>query len=396
MLASCSNEQPNVEPTPVEITMSRSEIALTDNFNDFGMSLFNRMAENSKIQDQNFIVSPFSMAVNLSMIANITDPHSTQSIIDALGANSLNELNSLNYKLLKYFNDPSKANALTSTNSIWHISGIIPTESFKSTISDYYLAPTGRMDNDLQTAADAINKWAANHTAGRIDQVTDPDELYSTVIFVANATNFDGMWDEPFDESKTYPETFHGIRNDKEIDMMHTTLKGIYRWNDKWECFIMLYAKKEYALILIKPHEGVSLQEIATTISNDDINSIYDSDNPNWKIKYAHIKFPKIDQSFNHDFKDELIQLGIPLSVGADGMTGVQSIEPYDLRLKQFSKLTFDESGTKASTVSTGELMTVWNNYTGSVDFPLDTPFLYFIRNNDTGAIIYAGQFVQP
>ena len=62
----------------------------------------------------------------------------------------------------------------------------------------------------------------------------------------------------------------------------------------------------------------------------------------------------------------------------------------------QKTSISTDEIGTVAAAVSSANDMLTSNCPTKTIDFTLDRPFIYLIRNTKTGSIIMMGQYTQP
>jgi serpin B len=106
---------------------------------------------------------------------------------------------------------------------------------------------------------------------------------------------------------------------------------------------------------------------------------------------------PKFGYESTFLLKDMLIAMGMPEAFDdrADfsGMTGARGLCIGDVYHKAF--ITVDEAGTEAAAATA---VTV---YITSIELPpmsvaIDRPFIYFIRDNETGAILFVGRVLNP
>jgi serpin B len=103
----------------------------------------------------------------------------------------------------------------------------------------------------------------------------------------------------------------------------------------------------------------------------------------------------EFDSAFS--LKDTLADMGMPIafSGGADfsGMTGNRDLSISDVVHKAF--VAVDEAGTEAA-AATAVIMELTAVPEPPVEVTLDRPFIFLIRDIDTGAILFVGRVVNP
>ena len=394
LLAGCSNDdipqEPGVKyPTVSEITLSRSEKLNNDGLNAFGMQLFNEAA---KKDDDNLVISPTSMALCVSMVANACDKATEQSIVDIMGCEDIESVNTLNRKLMQFLPDKKNKAVLTLANSIWHKEDISPSEAFKSRISDYYFGDVTPIDFSSVEGIDKLNRWCSDNTNNNIDLGFKP--MDETILMIClNTLYFQGEWAIPFDPKNTDRQTFSGVRNDVEVEMMHNTTTMHYSESEAWESVIIPYNGSN-SMIVFLPKEGHSINEIATSITNEDI---IDASKPKIMAEVI-LSMPKFAAFSSLDLTRELKTLGVNCKPGDLGnFSGTStSAREMNINFKLNTCITTDEKGSVAASAGAGIIGDIAAAPSKTITFTLDQPFIYVIRNATTGSVLVAGRYSQP
>lgn len=399
LLAACSSDEPANGPTVKyetvpTIELSRSEASSNDGLNSFGMKFFNEIAKSDDPEiGHNFVVSPTSMALCVSMIANACDRPTSQSIIDLMGCENLSDLNSLSKKLMQFLPDKSNKAELGLANSVWYRNDMVPSDDFKNRISGYYFGEIAGVDFASVDATGRINRWCRENTANVIEEAFEgfPKD---TRLVCLNTLYFKGGWNEHFDTKETHEQTFHGAVADAEVEMMHNQLNLLYSESEKWESVSIPYEGTN-SMIVFLPKDSDGINELAATISDNDIAAATKMA----QTARVNLAMPKFSSQSAPDLTAELQQLGVSCApADLEGFSGSVSEDPTELAIlfRQNTIISTDETGTVAASVSAG-IVTDTAVMPGKViDFTLDRPFIYVIRNSKTGSILIAGRYAQP
>lgn len=391
----CSDGPDGGRPTINEISLSRAESQVCEAMSAFGVDMFREVASDKTITDAcpNFVVSPVSMATALSMLANATEGNVRSQICDALGCDDIQALNELNRKLMMFLPNPGRKCNIQLENSVWFRPEYTLTQPFKSAMSDYYFAPLAALDFKLQGSEDVINAWAARASHGILDRVVEHGEIEDAEALLANVTYFNGKWeDDYFDEKNTKDAVFHGIMSDATVPMMHGVIETTYVYQtDKWTAAKVFYNFPEIYIALVRPADGVSLGEIASSFTADDFKNIVDS---KYRCRLT-IDLPRFKSAADINFNETLKSMGINIDVvNPDAMFESCNIE-MPMTVIHKAQLETNERGTVAAAY-TGEGMATLPPPPPSINLSFDVPFMYFIYDKSAQTILMAGQFAQP
>ena len=247
-----------------------------------------------------------------------------------------------------------------------------------------------------QQAADLINRWAQENTNDKIKEIATPNMFnVNTRLALTNAVYFKGAWLLPFMEENTQKDDFTLLNDENvEVDMMMTTENFRALKNDQIQMVELGYYNSPIVMDLIAPVAG-SWQAFSQTLTLGLIEDYLEQLSQN-KVNLSLPKF-KIETP-NMDMIDPMTNLGLVdvfgMNADLSGMTGDKSLLISTLVQKAF--IDVNEAGTEAAavTIAVAEVKGMISPDPLTIIF--DKPFLFLIRDTNTGAIVFIGQFMQP
>ena len=397
MLASCSSDEPKNEPnTPPQaepIELGRSEQEIVDAQKKFAVNFFKTVC-NSEDPRKNIIVSPLSMSMAFSMVANGAEGQTFSEIAETLGfkPGEIDALNSLNNTLVSKLPTVDPQVNVSIANSMWVNNGVKANADFGKKLNENYKAEMYSTDLYSMQGTDAINNWANSKTNGMIPKILSSP--VNSLFTLCNALYFEGKWAEKFDETNTRREIFHnGDGSDAAVDMMSQKCDakvyidaGTDASDGKTMTVSKTYGNGAYMMTFVLPPEDMSLNDF---ISAMDATSLYKwiSEAETCEI---YLKVPRFEVEYGKDdFRGVLGAMGIVRAFQRTGeLRGIIDEDVFINKVIQKAKIKVDESGTKASVV------TAIGGDTASgpaLVAAFDRPFMYYISEQSTGAILFMG-----
>ena len=111
----------------------------------------------------------------------------------------------------------------------------------------------------------------------------------------------------------------------------------------------------------------------------------------------VRLKMPKFEFDSSFSLKKTLSEMGMPVAFSADadfsGMTGKKDLFISDVIHKAF--VSVDEAGTEAA-AATAVIMELTAMPEEPIEVTLDRPFIFLIRDIETGAILFIGRVMNP
>jgi serpin B len=372
---------------PKEIELAEGEQELINSNNDFAFNLFRKARG-----DKSKILSPLSITFALGMLNNGADGQTLQEINQTLGFGEAgaDAINAFCQKMLKESNTLDEGTKALIANTIFVNEGLgyRLQEGFIDKANTYYDAqPQNRDFNDGETM-DVINQWANDHTMGMIPKVLNEDSFHPDVVsYLLNALYFKGMWSSPFKKEMTTNESFGG---GKEVPMMHKMGQDFqYAENDLYQAIRLPYGNGAYQMTVFLPREGKTIGDVLDTLNGS--NWQFDS----WPTE-VDLKLPRFEADTDINLKGIMSRLGMPKAfTDAAEFPNFCDTETYIDLMKQVAKIKVNESGTEAAAVTIIGMAESAGPEPAPrhVTFHATRPFLYVIRDQTSGAILFIGQY---
>jgi serpin B len=248
-----------------------------------------------------------------------------------------------------------------------------------------------------------VNSWVEKVTSGLIKELLPPDSVDETTrLVLGNALYFKGAWTEKFDASETRDSEFHLLDGSSvQAPFMSSTDDQYVASYDTFKVLKLPYQQggdtRQFSMYIILPESQDGLWSLAEKVSSEP--EFLEKHIPMRTIPVGQFKVPKFKISFGFEASDLLRGLGLqlPLSEEADLSELVDSPLGQNLRVSSIFHKSFvevNEEGTEAAAATTIKIMLM--SYRPPVDFVADHPFLFLIREDTTGVVLFVGHVVNP
>jgi len=175
--------------------------------NDFAFRLSAALMQD--VEDENFVVSPYSAWLPLAALVNATDEAYQQELLTAIGASgiSVDDLNQAASRMLfDLTNGHNQEIQIANAIFVDHQRSL--RGDFAQNFMDFYRGSVINVDFQSPETVNAVNTWARDHTEGLI---TDLIQEFNpeTVATIANAIYFSDNWLWEFNPDRTTLDTFY-------------------------------------------------------------------------------------------------------------------------------------------------------------------------------------------
>ena len=349
--------------------------------------------ENNK---ENMIYSPLSIKYALNMLNEGANGNTKTQIEKVIGNLSLTKYNNID-------------NVLSLANGVYirDTYAKYVKEDYNNILTKKYNAETKYDDFN---SANSINKWIEDKTLGIIKNMLKDEMVQNTnnEMFLINALAIDMEWKECFDSSKTYGEDFN-LANGSKIKATtmnkETSSDGIAYYKDKDITALTMdlqkYDDTQLEFIAIMPESN--LENYIKDLKTEDIDNIIKKSTLASKTKYGlDISIPRFSFDYSLKLKKDLMSLGITeafddvLADFSDMTNNPDGLYVSDALHK--ANIDFTEKGVKAAAatviIMTDKAMIIDKNRPEEIK--IDKPFLYVIRDKNTGEIWFVGSVYEP
>ena len=382
-------------------TVSESDLkTLVDGNNAFGLDLYQTL----RSQDGNLILSPFSVSLALAMTYAGARGETETQMADVLNFGPQDQVhNTFNALDLALEESPivldkdQEPMQLSIANSVWAEQTFTFLPDFLDMLSVNYGAGIQLMDfiNSPDPSRKIINQWVSDETKDKINNLLPENSITSaTKMVLVNAIYFKADWLSPFDANDTYDSTFKLLDGSEvTVPMMGQQLYIPYFVGDGYAVAELPYAGESAVMTLLVPDEG-RFEEIEAQVDGAMFNEAL----ANLAPADVTLRMPKFEFESPFNLSDALIDMGMPLAFDENradfsGMTDQQDLYIGNVIHKAF--VAVDEKGTEAA-AATAVVMEGATAMMPENVLTIDRPFLFFIRDVETGQILFIGRVLNP
>lgn len=378
-----------------DISLTRSQEEMVNGNVKFAFSLFDKVND-LETKETNWIVSPLSASIALGMTANGVDGNSLKQIQDALGFSGfqMDEINSYYNYLCDELMKVDNSSKFNFANSAWLDKKFSFYDSFVKTNKRMYGAEVTTLDLSKKTALDKINEWSAKKTENLIPVILDdlPD---GTLFCLLNSLYFRAEWDSWFDESRTVNEVFTSANGKQsQVKMMKKEGIRLYSRNETFGLAEFAFGNNAFSMVVLLPNEGHTLEESLQKFTVDYWDEY--QKNRMGKIADLIISFPRFEVKYEADLVEPMKGLGITdiFDSNKADFSKMTSSDIFINLLKQSSRIKVDEKGCEAA-VSTIVSGMTGDPYAEKVEFNMNRPFAFLIKEESTGTILFMGKVTE-
>ncbi len=372
--------------------------------NEFALDMFRSIGSETPY-GENVLISPYSISSALALAYVGARGDTATEMADAMhftlpGERLHPAFGQLTGRL--NFGREEDTQEMSVVNRAWGQEGYSFQQDFLDIAQQYYGAEMGRVDfaGNHNQARETINDWVEDQTRGRIKDLFPPPCITPmTRLAITNAIYFRSDWLWQFDSDLIYDADFHSESgHDVTVEMM--SQQGGFRYveyaDGSCEPFEMLelpYTAEGLSMLVALPldqgeystrmvEDGLTVDDLENAISRLEPTSVY-------------VGLPKFTLESEFNLNEPLQQMGMEQAFDAytadfSGISTQTQLFISDVVHKANISLT--EAGTEAA-AATG---VVFSETSVGKPFVADRPFLYFIRDDETGSILFMGRVADP
>ena len=285
------------------------------------------------------------------------------------------------------------------TDRLWGQRGLDFRPDYLRLLDQVYGAPLESVDfaNATEQARAAINRWAARETHDRVPAILQPGDLASdTRLVLTNAVYLKAAWTVRFSKGRTADGAFTTPAGGKvTVPLMHED-QIVHRYaRVRGAQLLELTYQGGLSMVIVLPDQPNGLDAIERRLAASYqawLNALGD--------QLVDLALPRWTVRSRLPLTDILAAMGMAsaFSVAAD-FSGTATARPLFIqKVLQEAFVNVDEEGTEAAAVTAIAEGTIGEgrSLVRPIPFHADHPFLYLIRDQKTGAVLFIGRVVDP
>lgn len=259
-------------------------------------------------------------------------------------------------------------------------------------------------DGDTSKIQTDVNQWVRSRTNGLIDSIMDSPPDPSTTAIILNAIYFKGTWVKSFDKQNTQRRKFV-TRNFEKLDADFMTMKGdrfLYQKlplaGEEVQVLEMPYASDSMSMVILLPSRTKGVQNMMSSERfASEMETLLANLNELLSKRVINLMIPKFKLQSEYSVIPTLEKMGIkhiftPGSADLSGINGRSDLVVSEVKHKAVVEV--DEEGTEAAggTFAAIQPPSVLVEPIRSIEFRVDHPFIFLIRDRVTGLLYFVGK----
>lgn len=402
LLAAPALAQNTAAATTASSSPSVPLVASVTSSNAFALDLYHRFATNT---GDNIFFSPYSISTALAMTwAGARGPTAAQfaALFHAVtGAPSPTAFGSLQQAITQ---SAAGHVQLAIANSLWPQQGHSFLPAYISLVQNTFASGVFPVDYQTQpqAAINRINTWVENQTNHRIRNLLHAgDAGPGTLLVLVNAIYFNGNWTTQFDPKFTTPALFHlADGSNTTTAFMHKSLQAQFAELPGLSAKILSipYQGGNLSFIAILPDSPAGLPALEQNLTAHNL-ATWLGQLPRYSTEVI-LALPKFKLTQSYRLGNTLQALGLtdafnPAVADFSGMDGDRDLFISAVIHQAF--IDVNEQGTEAAAATAVVMVgSAIISHQFIPVFKADHPFLFLIRENSTGAILFLGRLASP
>lgn len=361
----------------------------------FGFKLIK--AVNATQSDSNVFISPLCVSMALGMTLNGAANETYEAMQSTLELDGLTQqqINETYKSLIDVLTQIDPEVIFNIANSIWYRQGWTFEQSFIDVNKKYFNALIKDLDFNDPSAPDIINDWIYSNTNGKIKKIVNSIDP-TIVMYLINAIYFKGTWQYEFDKEETVDDIFFGLNgNQVPCKLMVQTNDFSYFANNEFQAIDLPYGDGEFSMTVLLSAPDKNVDSLIANLSEENWEIILNG----FSIQEGTLYFPKFELEYKITLNNVLKSLGMEIAFlpGQADFTNMYS-GPFELFVDEVKHKTYvkvDEEGTEAAAVTS---VSIGFTSIGGSGFTMrvDHPFVFVIREKNSGSILFIGKIVEP
>lgn len=402
--ASVEAAEVQLPPSPmIPATLDDDGKAVVAGVNAFSIDLYRQLVS----RDENLFVSPASASAAVGFAYRGTAGATAAELRKAMRFPFEPEQNlRASGAVLETMNFSAPGRELVTANTVWAQTGMPLDPGFERDMTTHAKAALQRTDfrSDPGKALARINGWVSDVTHAMIPRLLSPlDVTRDTRTVLVNAIYFKAKWADPFSKAETKPEPFTAINGTSvSTQLMHQFGQFQVLKRGGVRAIRLPYVGGEVSMAAFLPDDADGLPAFEARLDADTLAEWLTALDQA-EARETILTLPRFKMRTRQSLKPAIVALGSPTAF--TGQADLAKTAPDEAGLQidniiQEAAVEVDEAGSEAAAATAVTEMII-SGRSGPPPpppfvFRADKPFLFLLRDDRTGQILFLGRYVKP
>lgn len=286
-------------------------------------------------------------------------------------------------------------------NRVWLQSGLPLEAEFRGVAQQDFGSGLAEVDfvHAAPKVTGEINGWVGQQTHEHIKELLQAGDLNAAMrLVVTNAVYFKGKWLSPFNHASTAMRPFHPEQGAELKVSTMSAMKKVLYGESAWAQAIRLpYKGNHMSMLVVLPSPGTAPSAILPNLDAGSLKVLLRS----MQMEETQIQLPRfrMDQRLGLGATLQALGMKQAFSDAAD-FSGITKAEPLQIaKVIHQAFVKVEEEGTEAAAATAITMRPAaapMRPTKAPKAFIADHPFFYFILDDATGGILFAGVVAKP
>ena len=247
-----------------------------------------------------------------------------------------------------------------------------------------------------------INGWVARKTEGKIDKILDRLDQSSAAVLI-NAIYFKAAWASTFRKEDTRDDAFHLSSSAAvQVPTMHKRAYYPMVVRAGYRAIRLPYAVSDLSMMVVLPDAVDGLADLAARLGSEEVAELSGALLRDGQTRYVDLSLPRFKMAYKAELVTPFRAAGMrlpfdPNRADFSGITG-RPLSEERLVISQIvhrAVIDVQEEGTEAAAATAVE-MSRTSAPASPEPFRVDRPFLFYIVDYASRAILFQGRVTDP
>ncbi|MEK4850424.1 serpin family protein [Paenibacillus sp. FSL H7-0756] len=369
---------------------------LAESSNQLGVKLFSQLWKQGS---GNLTISPYSVAAALALAYNGSAGETAEELGKLLGyvPDERKKLNTGHQSLMKLLIHGGPGVEVEIANSVWGMKGLPLRKDYLGTGKDFYDAQIKTTDLAAEKSVKEINGWVADHTGDKIQEMLTKPPGPQAVAVLVNALYFKAVWKDVFEEEATKQADFYPT-DGPAVQVMMMKRSGMFGYaaHEDWQAVKLPYGEGQMEMVVVLPGEQSSLAELVSHLEQGALLR-----NEDFSSSRGTLLLPRFTASYGTELSKALQALGAMLAFDPErGDFSLMADLDSPIYVEQVIHKTYIDVNERGTEAAASTVVGLRAGSAPPVDAPFEMnvnrPFLFMIRDRQTGVVLFLGAIENP
>nr|QNV48479.1 serpin 4 [Rhipicephalus haemaphysaloides] len=270
-------------------------------------------------------------------------------------------------------------------------------DSYKQQLREIFDADvkSANFHEDGPRVAAEVNAWVRGKTRGKISSILPEGQQLDIVLFILNAVYFKGTWVTKFDAHRTINKPFLNLgTTEVSKPAMHLRARFPYARVEPLHASALEipYEGDRFTMVVLLPDNATGLAAVTNGLSLAALEDV----GSRLSFRDVILQLPKFDMSLSYGLIPAMRAIGLNSVFGGSAdFSGISEAVPLVISdAVHKAAVEVNEEGTVATAVTGLGFVPLSAHYNPPppIEFTVDHPFIFYIRDRSTNRVLFIGK----